>query len=312
MEFKNRFIFHPYPYFMETPDTPIKTNWWTETKKLLLSQLVTILITPASIYLAFYLTEHAKVAKAEIHESSIEYNGTVDVNRPNDSVLANIRDCRTLYNDLQLSLKNDPEAIDWLVNNGSWTSNCKTVFKNAASYTITSIEASKTMTSSFNHLPAENRMEIEKALFAAKEFVKTINTLDSIDKTMPMQLTGQVTLTFDFINPTSFDGVLDKNVVLKYDKTEVPLKLDKGYLQLKQHSFLKVVINTYQLEDDSNLVQHFDGFQKPYSPRNKDEKKRLIAFVNRIKNKQEIKGELIFTLDDRKLRGQPITIKYEN
>jgi len=257
-------------------------RWLTDTRKILLTQLLTVILTPTCVALTFFLLEHSKAPKPDIQyvRASPRYFATEPVSSlvtriNNDPGLAS--DFRKDIRDAGSSADNTATCTNWL-DEGSWDSDCLAVYKSAAGE----------MRGMLLAVAAQGNGSIQET--RAKSSLKIIEDLRkeliAVENAKELRA-GNVTLTVGVLNTGDLGGTVFADALLKFDNRAMHVSADQ-YKEVTGHSFSEVLFNTAR-EDNGKYWGTFTVGEEPI----------IKAWSDLVKGGKEIPFELTITLNGR-------------
>jgi hypothetical protein len=257
-----------------TNETPTEST----SRKAFVTTLVSILLSPISVALGFYLNHVLQKPNIRIQDLEQSYfNESHSLPQP---IVAAIKAQPTLAAQIRDVIvrtelaKGDISCVDWL-DDKPWQDRCFETVSTAASgvdsvlLAATVARAPKGMESAM-----PSRAEIQSSRKALADLIAWIATAKS-DKSETR--TGEHCVSANLINSGDFDGVVLKDATLKFDKGQFEVSAEK-YTVVKAHGYEQVEFCTGPVVDA--------------------ERAALEAWRANVKGRQETSFEILVTTGD--------------
>jgi hypothetical protein len=272
-----------------------KEPWWTDARKTLVGQGLTLLLTPASVAVTYYLTEHYKAPKP-----SAEYVGATAyyfANVPSPELADKIKGTPSVAQAFRTELRQQPNAkcVDWL-DEGEFDSECTRLYRNVA------LQLERAMEEWIDRIkqgrPTQNQPRAADPLIALMfpsppETIKSIAVVkevlkgfDDLQKQKSVR-SGGVGINVGVLNKGDSDGTVFNAATLRFQGRALTVHSDK-YLPVAAHAFAEVLFEP-PWEDKGEY----------FGSRSVGEESIVKAWSDLVKKGNEIEFELKFNLSDK-------------
>ena len=300
-------------------DQPLaeKTSTWKEIKKVFYGQILSIVLTPLTVFVTLYATEKSKVADAKIDDHSFLTN--YQNNSPAHSFYDSLKNDAVLFDLFQRRLDqlnpSPQSAKHWLTNESGWDDDCQEIFKGICLSTIAEITTEEKRSKLINlNNDVNSRREMEVSKLICNKFIQIIDKLNQTDSDSQTP-TGQLVFELYILNKSSYDGLIYKNAKLEFNDNELTIESDTGYVQLKPHSLQKISFPTFydrnkpnKLSQDKDIGNSTTVTTTTTFPQND---KEYLAYKNLallVKERKKVSFKLTVTVDGKELPPQEYTI----
>jgi hypothetical protein len=258
-------------------------RWLTDTRKILLIQLLTVVLTPISVALTFYLVQHSKAPKPKIQY--VTASPGYFVAEPSSSLLNRINDEPGLASDFRKDVREASSTADnsqsctaWL-DGGPWDSDCLAAYKSA----------SNGMRGLLRAVIAEGHGSVQES--RAKSGLRIVEDLRKeliAVENAKQSRAGNVTLTVGVLNTGDLNGTIFSDSLLKFDNKTMHVSADR-YTEVDGHGFSEVVFTTAR-EEDGKFWGSFRTGEEP----------TIKTWSDLVKTGKEISFELTIILNDKR------------
>lgn len=281
------------------PEVPSgqKEGWWTDARKTLLTQVLTLLLTPASVAVTLYLTEAYKAPQP--HTEYVSATPSYFVAVPSDAVRDQINSEPPLATRLRQEVAQRSPSRNcaaWL-DGDSWESDCQIIYKAVASEAerelLRMIQKLKGGAAAAPYSPQALIIpDITEAQRALKAAVDLRQDLVRVAAT-PQTRAGDAVITVGIMNRGASDGTVFKTARLKFQHGDFDVYAD-SYTAVKAHAFVEVKFTTpYEKEGQF------------YGTRTDGQEAVVKAWSDLVRGGREIPFTVIVILSDKKasIRG---------
>jgi len=235
--------------------------WWTDARKVLVTQILTLLLTPVSVAVTFFLTEYYKSPKARVEyvTSSIghvwESPSTNFVTKIAEEPLLALNFREILLRRASAQNQPAPDYARWL-DTGEWDTDYNNVYKGALNE-MESLLVQQRNQLSFAHgalaaikVPEDTNAtaSIDRSLNVVNEFRAELKRIED----SPHPRSGSVSLTVGILNAGASDGTVFKEAMFGFDGKTITAHASK-YTPIPSHGFAEV---TFELpyEQDGEVI----------------------------------------------------------
>ena len=257
-------------------------SWFTNIRTVLLTQALTVILTPACIAVTLYLIDSGKAPKPDIRYVNA-YPQYIQ-SEPSFSLVAKINDNPGLASDFrsivrQASIsKDDGETCAAWLDGGSWDSDCLAVYESVTNQ----------MRGVLREAMAQGHGSIQES--RARDSLKILEELKkeltSVEATKQPRA-GNVALTVGVLNTGGSDGTVFADALLKFNNKLMHVSAG-GYTAVGAHGFSEIVFATAR-EDGGKFLGSFTEGEEP----------AIKAWSDLVKGGHEIPFELTITLSGK-------------
>ncbi len=275
------------------PKKNLSEPWWTDARKIFVGQILTLMLTPASVAVTFFLTEHYKAPNPKIEYISVgkrvfqyESSGSVAQQIKNEPRLAAA--FRELLPRASLSLKDPQMCVAWL-DGGDWERDCEDAYRNVTNQLKEMAEAAGQQLASgrktTNTIPFlnESLSSAKRAYRILEPFAKELNE----QRTVVRPRSGSAELTVGIMNNGASDGTINREAVIRFSGQIVKVYTDH-YLPIKAHGFEEVTFVTAR-ENEGKYFGEWDPEQE----------KAIKIWSDLLKRGEEVSLELTVKVGDK-------------
>lgn len=281
-------------------------GWWTDARKLLLTQILALLLTPASVVVTLLVTDSYKAPQPSLeYVSAVPYYYNAE---PPRSLVDQINRGATLAWQFRQALRGATAAsagpedcISWL-DGGDWDQKCEGIYKSVTSemkgMASSALEQVKEASSLKSPLPMpgpEQLAETERSINVMDQLAKSLVELDTKDQSR----SGEVEISVGVMNRGASDGLVFEGATVKFSGGEFHAYTEK-YVPIGAHSFAEVAFNTAREENG-----------KFYGKVDEGEEEVIKVWSDLIKQGKEVPFELVVTVSDKTVSIKTGSVPHE-
>jgi hypothetical protein len=240
--------------------TTPKVGWWTDATKILTTQFLALILTPASVAITLYLTEHYKAPQPDLQyvgaqPGRLEIEPTAAfVTRINaDSHLAWAY--REEIRKASLTLQDPQACVAWLDGN-SWDSTCVSVYKSVTNEVRGQIQTvvgqakhgEQSDARIANFFLANQIPDAVRSLKVIDDFANELRLMESKER----ERSGGVQISVGILNRGASDGTVFRDAILKFQDRSFHVSTEK-FVPVSAHSFAEVSFETPDLNAEGAL-----------------------------------------------------------
>lgn len=221
-------------------------------RKAFITTLVSILLSPLSVALGFYLNHILQ--KPDLRIDTVDQTFVVESHAIPRDVVKAIASTPILSAQLRESItrleqSSPPQCVDWL-DGETWDDDCFAVVSTAAQGLMNSVSAAGA-----SRVPrwlidaAPSKTELSAAATALNTLITWLSSASNSDDT---PRTGDMCFDANVVNSGDFDGVITRKGHLRFDGKDVTLFSDK-YTIVKAHGYEKITYCTKNALDADSV-----------------------------------------------------------
>jgi hypothetical protein len=289
-----------------TPKSPNddKSPWWTDARKVLVTQVVVLILTPVFVAVTVYVTEATKAPKPRIeYVSSSPLYPVVEPDRSFAKRINSNPDLawrfRQELRNASLGTANPIAAVSWL-DGRAWDSDYADTYRHVTNQIIGTIQLAIKHPASeqlAKLLPQPDPKDFPAMLAIMEAFAKELTDLDVKSKKAPRS--GNVQIRVGILNAGASDGTVFDKALLTFRGQQIHVHMPR-YVPVKSHGFEDVVFETPGIEGGKLTGQWTAG-----------EEEAVKSFITLITQGQELPFEITITLSDKTASAKAAVSKEE-
>jgi len=273
-----------------------KEPWWTDARKVLVTQILTLLLTPASVAVTYYLTEAYKAPRPNIEYVSASplYFAAIPSRALADRINSEARLAWGFREELRRisALQEGPKGcVAWL-DGEDWDSDCANVYKGLLNQmkgmlqtAIDQLKRGQPANLSLPLFSETNQLaDAERALTIVEDFSKELAELQSKSQSR----SGDVKITVGILNRGASDGTILRGASLRFAGQQIKISAS-DYTAIKAHSFAEVSFTTPR--EDAGKI---------YGTWTVGEEAAVKKWSDMVKKGDEVQFELLVSVSDKK------------
>ena len=258
-------------------------GWFTDVRKIFLTQALTVILTPTCVALTLYMIERSKAPKPDLQYVSAtpEYF----VIEPSASLVASINNDPGLSSELRSELlqanptKDSSSSCSSWLDGGSWDANCLGVYKSVSNQIRGNLLGIVSQGhGSIQEARAKSSLVIIEGL--RKELTRVENA--------NQPRAGNVSMTVGVLNVGDADGTIFSTASLTFNGKTMDVSAER-YTPISAHGFSEIEFTTPR-EDAGTFFGTFTDGQQPV----------IKAWSDLVKSGAEIPFQLTLTLSEKK------------
>jgi len=272
-----------------------KDSWWTDARKILAGQALTLLLTPASVAVTYYLTERYKAPRPDLQYVSADALKVVTEPSPTFRNRINSEShlawgFRDEVRKASLALQDPQVCVSWL-DGGAWDSDCIRLYRSVTNQMIGMVRVTidqlrrggSTQGSISDPLGSRQLGEAERGLRIAEDFARELTRLDSTESSR----SGDVRFAVGVLNRGASDGTVFSEASLTFGHETFHVYA-QDYVTIQAHSFKEVTFESARADDG-----HVSGTWA------RGEEDVITSWSKTVKKGQEIPFTLTITLSNK-------------
>ena len=269
-----------------------KSPWWTDARKVLVTQFVVLILTPVSVAVTVYVTEASKAPKPRIEY--VTSSPLYPVVEPDRSFAERINGnpdlswrFRQELGNATLGTPNPIAAASWL-DGRAWDADYADTYRHVTNQIIGTIKLAIKHPASeqlAKLLPQPDPTEFPAMLAIVEAFAKELADLDLKSKNATRS--GSVRIGVGILNAGASDGTVFDEAVLTFRGQKIHVHMPK-YVPVKSHGFEEVVFESPSIEGGELTGQWTVG-----------EEEAVKNFITLITQGEELPFEITITLSDK-------------
>jgi len=265
-------------------------GWRADTKKILLAQVLTLILTPATVGVTLYFTEEFKAPKPRVEYTRVE--PYVFLEEPSAALRERILAEPRLVESLRVELMKrnaPPECVAWL-DGEDWQGQCRGLYASSAEQSGAQLAdvIGRLKDSDFRGSPLNMMFPSrEDGLRAGKILTELKNELASLGSREP-ERSGDVEIRVGLLNAGASDGTVFNSARITFAGGSFSAYA-KEYVAIKSHSFSEVSFVTAREYDGEVYGRWSDG-----------DEKAIKAWSDLVKKGEEFPFTVTVTVSDNK------------